>query len=808
MAPLTVDPTALDSAGNQVVTAGEGLGSVISTLSAALAGCAGMAGDDPAGASLGHSYDSSAAKLVEAMVATRNGLCGLGIGVRMSARNYSVAELQSNVGAGGGALPAPALPGPISAGRPPSAVGSSDSAPPGWGWVAPYLGMIWPTGDSAKLRVAATAWSAAGTQFGIGEIVGTGTPMGAIRAQQIPEGPAIDRAFADAYRSTTGVVQQCQQIAAQLTSYAAKIEKVHAAILDLLSRICDPLTGFKEVWDILTDQDEDEIKKIADDIRTVVDNFKSEVDALEAEIASTLAEATTIVTPMAGYAAKQWDQFLHTTPVGHCVDRVGHGTKEFFSEAGGFAKGLYDISQVRLLLDPAGYFHDINGMARGAMPLVGLGPDGGPGVLESWKTLGKDVSHWDQWTTDPAGALGRTAFDGLTLALPGGPLSKLGTKSRAALDALKDLKAPPLPKLPDPPAVKPPEVPKPPAVPGVKPPEPGSPAPPPKPGPAPTTHGPTEPKPTAVPHGSGGKPPLSTPADVPHPHERVPTVPAGRSPGEPVGSATAPAVAPAASVPSTQHLPSAPHLPSPPIGSAPGEVPLAHGATPHGSEPSAHGLHEPHDRTPYPPDDGQLPHGPRGGNGHPSADGPPHEPGDGTPGGGDGPAKDQSHDRGGEGEPPKAREVFPDASEYGDLTEDQYRHRFVDEKGNLTYPDAHDPAKPYAIPGTVHDLTDAEIKAMDGKKLDRIGHPGGEWLAPEGAPYGGRSLPHTSLDKPYYVYTVHADVPLPPGWKIELSRAAPWFGHRGGEPQYLLIPPKDAEASVQELLDIGFLTEG
>lgn len=461
MAPLAVDPIALDSAGNQVVTAGEGLGSVISTLSSALAGCAGMAGNDPAGASLGHSYDSSAYKLFEAMAATRNGLCGLGIGVRMSAHSYSLAEAQSNVGGGGGALPTPALPGHISAGCPPSSVGAGDGPPAGWGWVAPYIGMIWPTGDSAKLRAAAAAWSTAGTQFALTEILGTGTPMTAVRAQQIPEGPAIDRAFADAYRSTTGVVQQCQQIAARLTSYAAKIDQVHAAILDLLTRICDPLTGFKEIWDILTDEDEDEIKKIADDIRTVIDNFQSEVEALAAEFATALSEATTIVTTMAGYAARQWDQFLHTTDAGRVVNNVGHYAKNVYAEAGEAVVGLYNISQVRLLLDPMGYAQEVGGMALGAAPLVGLGPDGSPSAWDSWVRLGKDVSHWEQWQSDPVGAAGRSMFDAATLALPGGPLSKLGTRGRAALDAIKGLKRPPVPKPADPPAVKPAEAPKP-----------------------------------------------------------------------------------------------------------------------------------------------------------------------------------------------------------------------------------------------------------------------------------------------------------------------------------------------------------
>jgi hypothetical protein len=440
MAPLAVDPAALDSAGAEVVTAGEGLSSVISTLTAALSGCAGMAGDDPAGAALGHSYDSSASKLVEAMVATRNGLCGLGDGVRMSAHNYSLAEAQSNISGHGSPLSTPPSTGPMSEGSPPSSVGTGDGAPPGWGWVAPFIGMIWPTADSGKLRAAAAAWGAAGTQFALAEILGTGGPMGAIRAQQIPEGQAIDRAFTDAYSSTTGIVQQCQTMAANLNSYAAKVDQVHAAILDLLARICDPLTGIKEVWDFLTDEDEDEIKKIADDIRTVVDSFTGEVDALRTEIAATLAEAVTIATTMGDYASRQWDQFLHGTDVGRAINQVGQYAKGVYSEAGGFVKGLWDISQGRLLVDPVGYAENLGQMVEGALPLVGLGPDGAPGWQESWKDLGKSVVHWDEWDTNPASAAGRSVFDVLTLALPGGPLSKIGKAGRTAADALRGLK--------------------------------------------------------------------------------------------------------------------------------------------------------------------------------------------------------------------------------------------------------------------------------------------------------------------------------------------------------------------------------
>lgn len=647
MAPLGVDPGALDTAGSEVVTAAEGLGSVISALTAALSGCAGMAGDDPAGAAFGHSYDGSAAKLVEAMAATRNGLASLGDGVRMSAHNYSVADAMSNVSGRGSPLPIPAVTGPVLAGSPPSSVGTGTGAPAGWGWVAPYIGMIWPTADSAKLRAAASAWSAAGTRFAVAEILGTGGPMGAIRAQQIPEGALIDGAFTDAFSSTTHLVQQCQKIAAQLNSYAAKVDKVHAAILDLLARICDPLTGIKEVWEFLTDEDEDEIKKIADDIRAVVDNFRAEVDALRAEIASALAEAVNIATDMGRYAERQWDQFLHATEVGRTINQVGQYGKGAWSEAGGIIKGVWDISSFRMMFDPIGYGKEVTGQIEGALPLVGLGGDGAPGWRESWKELGKSVVHWDEWDKNPAEAAGRTVVDLAALPLPGGPLSKLFGKFRALADSLRAIRGKP-PEIPKIPPIEPPKPPVEPLPSGPKPPEPHSPPPgppaKPAPGPAngPLPHSPTEtkppvverppagepPRPVAVPPASAGKPPV--PADLPHPHEQVPAQ---------IRAAPADAGSAATHAQSAPHLPSAPAAPTGgglPAGAALPQAGAPHGGSPHGGEPGAHEPHQPHDGaprppagTPHPPGDGTSQHQPSDGNGHHPHDGSPHEPGDG-----------------------------------------------------------------------------------------------------------------------------------------------------------------------------------
>ena len=537
MAPLTVDPGALDRAGTDVVTAGASLGWTVMTLTVALLGCGGMAGDDPAGARLGRSYDRSAAKLMEAMATTRDGLCSLGTGVRMSAHNYSLAEARSDVGGHSNPLPPPPPPPPIEhllVGAPPSSVGPGDDAPAGWGWVSPFVGMIWPTADSATLRAAAAAWTATGTKFALTEIEGTARAVGAVRAQQIPEGTAIDAAFSDAYQSITNIVQQCQTIAAQLTSYAAQVDKVHGAILDLLARICDPFTGIKEVWDVLTNEDEDEIKKIADDIRTVVGNFTAEVDALRAQIAAVLEQATAVVTSMGDHATKQWDRFSRAVdPVLTQLEQFGKG---FGEEAVGLGKGLWEVSQVRAVTDPVGWLNSMHETVKGIAPLVGASGEHGPAVGLTWQHLGKELTHWDDWKSHPFEALGKTGFDLATMALPGGPVAKLGkigTGARDALDgfdAVKGLRKPPTVESPTPPRAAPETKPAPAPA--------GTPAPH---SPTESTTRPTESKtPGARDPGAGPQPapkgaPPAPPTQHPGPARGAPASP-GEHPGQPLRS--------------------------------------------------------------------------------------------------------------------------------------------------------------------------------------------------------------------------------------------------------------------------------
>ncbi|WP_245850223.1 TNT domain-containing protein [Mycobacterium angelicum] len=514
-----------------------------------------MAGDDPVGAALGRSYDLSASKLVEAMVTTRNGVCGLGDGVRVSAHNYSLAEALSDVSGRGAPLPAPPLTTGLSAGQAPSSVGTTIGPPPGWGWVAPYIGMIWPTGNSGRLRAAAAAWTAAGTEFALAELEVTAAPIQVIRGQQMPEGPAIEAAVSDAFASTTAVVQQCQSVAAHLTNYADRVDAVHAAVLDLLARICDPMTGFKELWDVLTGEDEDEIRRIANDILTVIDHFAAEAAALRAQIAAVVPVAAMAASRVFGYAVKGWG--LAFTGLGQRLEGIGE-------EAFGVVKGLAEISQPRALLDPVGYLKSLGQVESGLLPLIGAGGEHGPGVSEAWKQLGKGVAHWDEWKTDPFKALGKTELDLATLLLPGGPVSKLADRSRRIAESLRK---PPSELLPEPkvgaprtpPAERPPES----KVPKSEAPAPAG-KPEPAPAVAPPPHSPAESKPPVAakaPSAASPKPAVAPPESAPHPSQPAAgqSVPAAiDEPAAPIPTSTPP---PAAGPPLSARASAAPSVP-------------------------------------------------------------------------------------------------------------------------------------------------------------------------------------------------------------------------------------------------------
>ncbi len=437
---LAVDPHALDGAGTTVISTADHVGSVLSTLTGALSGSASMCANDPVGAAMGRSYDKTAQSLLQAMATARNGLANIGDGVRVSAYNYARANASADVSGRTEPLPAPTLTSRISSSAPPPAVGAGPDAPAGWGWVEKYIGMIWPNGDPAKLRAAGAAWTTAGTALLSTEVAVAG-PMSVVSAQQIPEAEAMGAAFGNSLRAASQIMGHATTLAGGLDRYATHVEATHAAIIDLLARICDPMTGMKEVWEFLTQEDEDEIARIAADIKKVVANFEAETAALASEMAPVVAEAAHTVTDMGRWVDKEWKHFLEDTTAGQELNGMGQTAKGIGEEAVDLVKDAWKYSPQRAVLDPQGSTEDYTNLVKGMAPLVGAGGDGAPGIGETWKQVGKETLHWDLWKENPAEALGRSLFDVATFFVPGGAATKLGKVGTGAAHVAEETAA-------------------------------------------------------------------------------------------------------------------------------------------------------------------------------------------------------------------------------------------------------------------------------------------------------------------------------------------------------------------------------
>ncbi|OBF06522.1 hypothetical protein A5730_14455 [Mycobacterium sp. ACS4054] len=126
---------------------------------------------------------------------------------------------------------------------------------------------------------------------------------------------------------------------------------------------------------------------------------------------------------------------------------------------------------------------------------------------------------------------------------------------------------------------------------------------------------------------------------------------------------------------------------------------------------------------------------------------------------------------------------------------------FTGADGQLIYPDDTLPTKPYAVPGTIV----PDVKLPQGTVLSRFGYPGGGYLAPDGTPFAEVALPPESAVKPYFQYVVKDPAALPPGWRIEESKVAPWFHQPGGGQQFRIIDDFGNTGNVEELVRYGFL---
>jgi type VII secretion system ESX-1 substrate len=116
--------------------------------------------------------------------------------------------------------------------------------------------------------------------------------------------------------------------------------------------------------------------------------------------------------------------------------RLLHGTGEFFGGVAdatwGTGKFLWSVSQVRMVTDPHGWFHDVKGIREGLLWGVGHPVE-----------FAKAITDWDTWLENPARAAGRLVPD-IAIILATGGAGAAGRGARAtekAADVAEDLRA-------------------------------------------------------------------------------------------------------------------------------------------------------------------------------------------------------------------------------------------------------------------------------------------------------------------------------------------------------------------------------
>ena len=131
----------------------------------------------------------------------------------------------------------------------------------------------------------------------------------------------------------------------------------------------------------------------------------------------------------------------------------------------------------------------------------------------------------------------------------------------------------------------------------------------------------------------------------------------------------------------------------------------------------------------------------------------------------------------------------------GDLSVDQFQAKYKLPNGYWDYP-------PNA--GGVLGTEVIDPALPKGYTMDRFGDEKGRFLSPQGTPFPDRALPPDSLVAGYHTYTVTGS-PLPDGYHIIQAEVAPWFEQPGGGTQFEIIGPGGTRATVQQLVDRGYL---
>lgn len=434
MAPLVVDPVALDGAGSAVVGIGDGLAAAVATLTS---GFSANTGQDFAGEMFGLAYQDAAESVMKASAAGVDAFRRVGCLVRASAANYSKAEAASMLGGGAGALPTPAEPEKFAAPGAPWTLGPGVAEPPLWTVVEAFVGDLWPNGNPGQLRAAATCWRTFGAALQGAKDTLHG-PDAVVGAQHIPEDAKIRTAFCTLGEETAKVGAQCDKLATRLDDFADEVTHAQNAIRDLLHRLGSASGLWHEAVAIFKGHGLDELKRIVNDIKAVLHNLKREADAKRQAVQHAIGLLDGAALGLEIFVRMKLTQFLGEevgNPLATAFDvyvNTGVGFVEEFVDLEQQAEGL---DPMRFAYDPQGAMTTWGGTVKGLGEMALLANPSTFFAVEALDpqaapNLARQLVHADDWTRDrPGFGFGKDLADVSLFFLPAG---EIGAGARAA----------------------------------------------------------------------------------------------------------------------------------------------------------------------------------------------------------------------------------------------------------------------------------------------------------------------------------------------------------------------------------------
>lgn len=432
MAPLTVDPEALYAAGSAVAATGDALAASLSILTA---GFSAHTGVDRAGEIFGLTYQEKAESVLKAAAAAVNACRRSGAVIQQGASNYSNVDAASTLGGGRGALKPPSPSAELAAPGPPGTWGPGQPPPPLWSLVQSFVLEVWPDGDVAGLRAAASCWRAFGAAAnGVkGTLDGSKTLFD---GQHIPEREMIDNALTDIGSSAATIGGLCGALAETVDTFANKVDHAQTAIRDLLRRI-ESLGDLGHDVMLIVDGDAwDEIKQIVKDINAVLQHLGQEARACKDAIRFVVQAADRAVGACEKYARRGLVQFLGEdvgNPVATIADTWINAQEGVLKGVVGIGLGFVDLSPQWVVADPHGAGRTWTGLVKNAWKESLINAAVNPHEFAEARLQElKGLVHAEDWSrARPGLGAGEVAFDGFTLIAPG--LGEAG----AAVDGAK-----------------------------------------------------------------------------------------------------------------------------------------------------------------------------------------------------------------------------------------------------------------------------------------------------------------------------------------------------------------------------------